>query len=191
MKRRSCLGRGLPGVVLALALLAAPVDAQRPRGPGGMRGDPDRAQLEQRVRARFAEMIKERLQLTDDQALRLGEAMSSFQEQRQLLFRDEQALRLRLAAVLREPDPSEDEAQALLDRMSDLRQREARLFQAEQEALLEILPPVKLVRFHAMREELSQRVQQLRGGQGPPPGRGPVGGGRPGADPAGFSPFLP
>ena len=182
MTRRSCLGHGTLGLILALLVASAPL-ARCARGPGGMRGDPDRAQLEQRVRARFAEMIRERLQLTDDQARRLGEAMSSFQEQRQHLFRDEQALRLRLAAVLRESDPSEDEARALLDRMSDLRQREAMLFQEEQSALLEILPPVKLVRFHAMREELSQRVQQLRGGQGPPPGRGPVGMGGPGDGP--------
>ena len=98
-------------------------------------------------------------------------------EARQRIFRDDQALRRRMEAVLLEPDPSEAEATALLEQMRIVRGEEARLFQTEQEALLGILTPVQLVRFHAMREQLGRRIQELRGGQGPPGGRRPGGAG--------------
>lgn len=150
--------------------------AQQRRGPGPRAGD--RAQLEERVRARFGEMIRARLGLTEEESARLGDVMHSFMERRQGLFQEEQALRRRTEALLLEEDASGEEAASVLSRMTALRMEEARLFQAEQEALLQVLTPLQLVRFHAMREQLSQRVQQLRGGDGPMvPGRGPPGGG--------------
>lgn len=161
-----------------LALGAGGLEAQQRRGMG--QGSPqDRAQLEQRVRARFAEMIKERLGLDDAEGRRLGEVMEGFHRDRQSLFQEEQALRRRSQELLRDGGASDEEAGEVLSRMQALREEEVRLFQAEQAALLEILTPVQLVRLHAMREQLSQRVQQLRVG---PPGaaRRPPGGGGPG-----------
>lgn len=153
---------------MALAVLSPEASAQQRRGPGPGARLQDREQLEQRVRARFAEMIQQRLGLSDEQSRRLSDVTESFQERRQRFFQEEQSLRSRRDAVLLDPDPSAEEAAALLNRMADLRQEEARLFREEQEAMLEIIDPVQLVRFHAMREQLAQRIQQLRGGGGPP-----------------------
>lgn len=169
---------------LVLTLAGADLDAQQRRGPGPRGQGQDRAQLEQRVRARFALMIRQRLSLTEEQAERLDSAMESFTDRRQRLFQEEQSLRSRRDAILLDPEPSREEAGELLRRMGELRSEEARLFQEEQEALLEILDPVQLVRLHAMREQLGQRVQQLRRGGGPPGppgggGRGPFEGGPP------------
>jgi Spy/CpxP family protein refolding chaperone len=165
---------------LGAALFVADAAAQRrpppPQGPG------NRQQLELRVRERFAAMMKERLGLTAEQSDALGQTIESYQEQRQRLVSDEQALRRRTEAILLEQAPTEEEARSILNRMRELREEEARLFAGEQEALQQILTPVQLVRFHAMREQLGQRIQQLRGRMGPMgPGRPPGGGPFPGA----------
>ena len=41
--------------------------------------------------------------------------------------------------------------------------QEARLGQTEQDKLLEVLTPVQVLRFQAMREEMGQRIRRLRG----------------------------
>lgn len=165
-------------VLASVAMISSPLAAQRmPRGDR----PPDREQLERRVRARFAEVMKSRLGLTNDESVALDSVMDELGEERSALRRDEQALRYRMAAIVSDDQASDDEAREVLQRMGELRLREARLFQTEQERLLEILSPVQVARFHAMREQLAARIRQLRGRpQGP--GRRP-GGGEPDGDP--------
>lgn len=170
----------ITAALLAVSLITSGVSAQQ-RRPGMGQGPPNREELERRVRARFAEMMQQRLGLSDEQSDQLNGAVESFMQRRQRLVADEQALRRRMQAIALEAEPTDAEARSLLARMQELRDEEVGLFRAEQEALLAVLTPVQLVRFHAMREQLGQRIQQLRGGQGPGPGR-------PGAGPpaAGF-----
>jgi Spy/CpxP family protein refolding chaperone len=96
-------------------------------------------------------------------------------------------------AALLEGGPSDDEARTLLDQMQKLQFDEAKLFQSEQEALLQVLTPSQLVRFHALREQMGRRIQQLRGGPGMSGRRGPGGGpgGPPGSAPDLFDPYFP
>lgn len=168
-------------MVLAMGLVGVlPLAAQRM--PGGGRA-PDRQDLEQRVRARFAETMQRRLGLTDEQARAMEAVVVGLQAERMALGRDERALRQRMEAILSDDGSSDQEAQEVLQRMAELRLREVRLFQEEQDKLLGVLTPVQVVRFHAMREQLAARIQQLRGGPSGP-------GRRPGGmdDGAGFHP---
>ena len=121
----------------------------------------ERADLEQRVRQRFAGVIKDRLALDDERARQLNEAMAGFQESRMQLMREEQALRRRVEAVVLEGGVSEDEAGTLLDRMVELREHEAALFRTEQEELLNVLTPYQVLQFHQLREQLNARVRAL------------------------------
>jgi len=178
--RPTSFARAAGAALLALSALGTGLTAQRI--PPGNR-NPQRMELERRVRERYATMVKERLGLSEEQSLQLEQTVESFREPRERLMADEQALRRRIEAILIEQDPSEDEARSLLRRMQDLRVEETRVFQGEQEALLQILTPIQVVRFHAIREQLGQRIQQLRGGGpmgsgGRPPGggEGPKGG---------------
>jgi Spy/CpxP family protein refolding chaperone len=127
-------------------------------------------------------MMQQRLGLSSEESARLDSTVEAFRERRQRLVADEQALRRRMEAIALEQEPTEAEARTLLARMQELRDQEVRLFQAEQQALMEVLTPVQLVRFHAMREQLGQRIQQLRGGMGPGAGRPPGGRGAPPPD---------
>ena len=185
MIRPGTLARGMAVTLLAASLAVGAASAQQ-RGMGP--GPENRQQLERRVRARFAEMMQQRLGLSAEQSKRLNDTVESFMERRQRLVADEQALRRRMQAIALEQEPTDAEARTLLARMQELRDQEARLFQDEQQALMQVLTPVQLVRFHAMREQLGQRIQQLRGGggQGPMPGGPP--GGRGGPPPGGARP---
>ena len=133
------------------------------------------------VRARFGQMVRERLGLDDTQSQRLSEIVEGFQAERRSLGREDRAVRARMQAVLLEDGSSDEEALELLARMQELRLEEARLFQAEQDALMEVLTPSQVLRFHALRDQMGQRIRQLRGGQGPPGAqRGRRSGGNPG-----------
>lgn len=158
-RRRGYVLRAL--VVLAsMALVVAPLTAQDRRG---RRGPVDRQEMEQRVRAEMARVIRERLGLTEDESRRLGEVVERFQEERRELWRSEQATRRRVEALMLEGGEDPEEARELLERLVELRVEESRLFEAEQEALLEVLTPTQLLRLHALREQMGRRIRALRG----------------------------
>ena len=164
--------RGLVFAALLSLTVVAPLAAQRgpPMGRRGQGGN--RAQLEQAVRARMAEMMQQRLGLTEEEGVRLSGAVEEFEGHRRQVGRQEQALRRRAEALMLEGADDQTEATELLQRMSELRLEETELFRAEQEALLEILTPVQVLRLLQMREQLGQRIQRLRGQSGRGDGRG-------------------
>ena len=164
----------LGGALAALLAGALPLEAQRGRRGGGFRGQgPNRAEMEQRIRQRMGEMMRERLGLTDEQAAGLGEIVQGFEQQRRDLFRQEQAVRRRVEALVLEGGDGDEEGRELLARMLELRRSEADLYAAEQEALLEILSPVQVLRLQSLRDQLGQQIRRFRGGWDGPPGGDP------------------
>jgi Spy/CpxP family protein refolding chaperone len=161
--------RGTALLLLAAALLPWDAAAQR-------RGGGNRAQLEERVRAEMARVTRERLGLDEAEAQELSEVMQSFESRRRELFAEEQATRLRVEAVLRGGGSDQDEARDVITRMWELRGEEVELFREEQEALLDVLTPVQLLRLQELRQDFGRRIRALGGGRG---GRGgaPGGGG--------------
>lgn len=147
-------------VVASCALLTAPLSGQDRRE---RRGPPvNRQELEQRLRTQMTRIIQERLELTDEESERLSQVMEHFQEERRTLARSEQATRRRVEEVTAE-EGDDAEARELLDRLVELRAEESRLFQAEQEALLDVLTPTQVLRLHALREQMGRRIRALRG----------------------------
>ena len=160
----------------ALVLVPTSSGAQvRPRGPG-----PDRGAMEQRVRARFGEMVRSELNLSADQLQKVEQVVGSFEEQRRDLTEREMTLRRRMRPAAQRTD---DEAQQILREMVAVRDEEIRLFRGEMEELRKTLRPAQALRFYELRAELMDRVQRLRqpgpnrpgadGGLGPPAGGPP------------------
>jgi Spy/CpxP family protein refolding chaperone len=154
----------------ALAIAALPALAQQ-RGDPGRRGPEAREQLEQRIRAQMGRMMRERLDLTEQQAEVLAQVVQGFDERRRELFREEQATRRRVGELLDEREPDEAEAAALVARMAELRRSEAQLFTEEQQALSEVLSPMQVLELHELREQIGRRIRALRGGRDDEPGR--------------------
>jgi Spy/CpxP family protein refolding chaperone len=158
------LGVGSVMILAAGLVVTAPVDAQRPQD--GRRGRfQDREQLEQRIRAQMGRLMRERLGLSDEDAVALGEVVESFEGRRREIYRLEQETRREVDALREDPAPEQEAAAALLDRMVDLRAREARLFAEEQEALRAVLTPVQILELHALRAQIGQRIRALRSGR--------------------------
>ncbi len=164
--------------LLAAALLTGSAEelvAQR-------RGGGQRAEMELRIQARFDNLVREELQLGDDQMRRLQEAVGDFNGRRREFAQRERGTRARVGR-LGGPgggrELTEEEASQILAEMLELSDQEATLFREEQEALLQILSPQEAVRYIMMRQRLGDQIRGVRGRGGGGPGSGPPGGGRP------------
>jgi Spy/CpxP family protein refolding chaperone len=159
---------------LLLAVLSAPgsANAQQQR----RRGDapPDRAQIEQRIRAQMGRMMQERLGLSAEEAARLSEVVQQFDGRRRELASREQDVRRRAAEVTRSGGDASG-ARQVLQQQADLRMEEAQLFGEEQRALLEVLTPAQVLQLQDLRQDLGRRIRALRGPRGDSPDgpRGP------------------
>ncbi|MDX1495881.1 MAG: hypothetical protein R3253_17550 [Longimicrobiales bacterium] len=156
-------------VILSLATLlvvATPLVAQdrRERRPSPQ----DRQEMEQRLRAQMSRMIRSELGLTEVEYEPVASVMEEFLAERRALWRSERELRRNVQALMESEEEEPAEAAELLRRMSELREREASIFQEEQEALLELLTPTQVLQLHTLRENISRRVRALRGRRGGP-----------------------
>ncbi len=159
----------------AEGLVAQRRGAQQPGGGGR------RAQMERRIQARFDNMVRQELELSDDEFRRLQAAAEDFRGRRLEFLRRERGVRSRISGFGPRgggQELTESEASDILAQMLELSGEEATLFREEQEAFLEILSAPQVVRFIVMRQQLGDRIRTLRGGGGP--GRGPRDGRRPG-----------
>ncbi len=160
-------------VPLAMLLSTAWAVGASAQAPTGGR---DRARMEERFRAEMTRVIKERLDLTDEQSDALSELARDFEQRRRQLFRSEQATRRRMEALLLEGGDDAAEATELLERVLELRREELALFEEEQAALLELLPATKVLELQSLREEMGRRIRSMRGRDGPRRRGGPPGG---------------
>ncbi len=178
MKRASSFLMAGGLVVMALLVgLPEGLVAQRPGGGGGGQ----RAQMERRIQARFDNLVREELDLSDDEVQQLQDVVEDFRLQRLEFFQRERGSRRRIAGLgagAAGEDLTDQEASEILAEMLELSGDEATLFREEQEAFLQILSAPQVVRFFVMRQRLGDRIRTLRGGGGP--GRGQPGGRRQG-----------
>ena len=177
---------GLLAVMAALSLvtLAEGLVAQR-RG-GQQPGGGQRAEMERRIQARFDNLVREELDLSDDQVRQLQDVVGDFRLRRLDFFQRERTTRVRVGRFGARGgggELTEEEASEILAEMLELSGDEATLFREEQEAFLQILSAPQVVRFIVMRQQLGDRIRTLRGERGR--GGGPQGGRRPGPPPFG------
>ncbi len=168
--------RGL-GILMAVLLMGSAQELVAQRGGRGSRAD-----MELRVQARFDNLVREELDLGDDQWRRLQEAVGTFNTRRLEFLQSERGTRARVGR-LGGPgggrELSEEEASAILAEMLELSDQEATLFREEQEALLQILTAPEVVRYIVMRQQQGDLIRNIRGRGAP--GRGRQGGRRQGS----------
>lgn len=168
--------RGTWMVVLALLVGPGALVAQG-RGP-----DRDRREsLERQVREQFMERIADRLELTDAQRERVGEALAGSAAARRELAAESRSLRTELMQAVRADDAPMSRFREILDRLEAVREREREIERQEEAALAEILDPRQRVVFLMMRMQLNDRIRRMRGMM--PGGPGGPSGGPPGHPP--------
>lgn len=144
-------------VALAALVVAPPLSAQN-------EGEPERAeQLRQRVEGRFAERVKERLQLSDDQMIRLRGTARTYGARRRELTERERGIRAALAEQLRPGvAANQDSVSQLTDALVAIRDSHAHALRDENREMSEYLTPVQRSQLFVMRERLVRRVREIR-----------------------------
>jgi hypothetical protein len=191
--------------VVAVVMLASAATLSAQRGPRAQRpmpaaGDstarprPNRANLEQQVQERMAQVTKERLGATDAQMAKLQETNKKFDEKRRLIVDQERDVRMSLRDEMLRPDSArQGQVAALLDRIIKTQRQRVDIQEQEQKELAGFLTPLQRAKYFALEQQIRQRVNQMRQAQQgrggrmglgqPMPGRGAGRGGGRGVQP--------
>jgi DNA anti-recombination protein RmuC len=147
--------------LLAAATLALPPPL---RAQHQDEANPERAeQLRQQVEGRFAERVKERLQLSDDQMTRLRGTARTYGARRRELTEREREIRGALAEQLRPGiAANQDSVSRLTDALVAIRDSHAHALRDENREMSEYLTPVQRSQLFVMRERLVRRAREIR-----------------------------
>ena len=125
-----------------------------------------RANLEQQVRDRIAQVTQQRLGATDQQMQKLQHTNKKYDEMRQGVVAQERELRVSLRKEIARPDPSHDQQVAgLLDRIAQTQRQRLDIQQQEQQELSGFLTPMQRAKYFALEQQVRQRVNQMRQAQ--------------------------
>lgn len=158
---------------MLLTVAVVDADAQRNRRPG-QSGQPDRQQLEQRLRERLANMLRTELGLNDAQMQQLSDVNQRFDAQRRVLLRREFDNRRALRAeVMRGDTADQSKIDATIAEQFRIERERIDLTEAEQKDLGRFLTAVQRAKYMGIQENIRRELDQLRGrgrqGMGPPP----------------------
>jgi protein CpxP len=122
-----------------------------------------REALERRFHERMDVIVKQRLQLSDDQHVKLRAIASRTEEARRGLRRDELTAR---TALRREMMAGERAGEArvaeLLEQMPMLERRKLELMETEQREMAKFLSPLQRARYFGLQDELRRGMQELQ-----------------------------
>ncbi|MFN2566239.1 MAG: hypothetical protein ABR499_14675 [Gemmatimonadaceae bacterium] len=140
------------------------------------------AQAQQRVRERFARLLRDRVGLSDEQLRRLAPVSRSFEGRRQTLFREERAARQALRRELSAQTADQARIAAHIEQLFALQRRRLDLAAEEQRELAAFMTPAQRARYLALQEHLRRRAEEMRRRRGNGPPRGGRRGGASGRD---------
>ena len=159
------------------AIAAPSAVAQGGGRVGGDAGNRERKpltaqQLEERRRMvaefeqRIDNLVRVRLQATDEQMVRLRALKKRFDVDKNQLFKDEGEFRKSMRIELTSASPNDAELTELLDRWPTLQRRRIEIQEREQKELAKFLTPVQRARFFAFDDELRRARQDTQWGRG-------------------------
>jgi periplasmic protein CpxP/Spy len=140
-------------LIVPFLTLVAAGELQAQRAVGGPPQGRDRAQLEERFRARFGEILKTRLSLSDAQLSQMIE-----------VFMEERTVRKEMRDVLKgsEDQATQDRVAQLMDRALRVQRSRLDLMESEQRELSTFLTPVQRARYMGLQEQLRRRADEMR-----------------------------
>jgi len=146
--------------ILTLGSVPALGAQDRPQHPPSAA---QRDSLEERVRARMAQMLRVQVGLSDDQIRRLQATNRRFEGQRRALFAQERQVRGELGRILESRDTTQDARLAvLLDQTIKLQRDRLDLLEAEQKELATFLTATQRARVFGIEEQIRRRMMEMR-----------------------------
>lgn len=136
--------------------------AQPPRRQAG--GDSaGRARLEGQLRQGFAQLVRKRVGLSDNQMMQLRPISQRYEQQRRQLQMEERDTRVSLRASLQAGQSADSkQVDELLQRMVDIQKRRVAILESEQRDLATIMTPIQRARYMALQEQIRRRLEQMR-----------------------------
>ena len=152
-------------VGVATVLLSMPAQSQQPNRlqQGAGAGAERREMIERRLRERVGAVVRERLQLSDEQWTKVTATNRKFEESRRLLVQQERDIRLGLRdEMLSGEKANQDRVSGLLDRWQKVQRQRLELLEQEQKELGTYLTPVQRAKFLVLQEQMRRRVEEMR-----------------------------
>jgi Spy/CpxP family protein refolding chaperone len=161
--------RGVHFAVLALIMAVAQAGGQTPSAAQRVPDSARRARLEGDVRRSFAQLVRERVGLSDDQMRRLAPLARVHDQQRRELQVEERRTRASLRDFLRQAKTADSaRVSGLLLTLVDIQKRRVALVEVEQRDLATIMTPFQRARYAALQEQVRRRLEQMRHRRGSP-----------------------
>ena len=158
---------------LALVLCASSASAQgrqriRPmRPPPGIQAGPRRQALEQQFRQRAEQVVRNRLNLNNEQMSRLRSVNADIGAQRSSLVGQERSIRSDLRdEMAKGSGANQDRVAQLMAQAHDLESRRFALQQDEQRQLSSFLTPVQVAQYVGLQAQIRARIRELRARNG-------------------------
>ena len=151
-------------IAVMLLGLALPLAAQQPLDSGGAPVPPRQMQqLRQMVLERWRERVRSELKLTDDQATKLRATEEKFAAQRREIAQRQQQVQAALRGQLQPGVAANaDTVRMLMDERTHNRTAMAELERQEDAEIGGYLSPVQHARYQLLRQELQDRIAELR-----------------------------
>lgn len=163
--------RGMAVISLAGALASAAAAQDSP--PRAQ----DRAVLEGDIRRSFAQAVRRRVGLTDEQMRRLAPLARRHEQARRDLQLSERRARETLREAVRGSSTDSAMISGQLQALVDFQKRRVQLLETEHREIAAIMTPIQRAKYFALQEQLRRRVEQMRqrramaADAGRPPGR--------------------
>lgn len=149
--------------LIALIVVAGSASMAHAQGVPRQDVPPQRAELEQRLRQRTAEVVRRRLELNDDQMARLATVNQQLDQQRMALVGEERQARIALRTEMQAGNSANQQKVAtLLDQLLRLQRRRLDLVENEQRELARFLTPVQRAKYFGLQNQIRKRMQELR-----------------------------
>jgi hypothetical protein len=147
--------------LLAVTALASAAPATAQQSP--MRSDTASAQLQAQVRQRFAAVVKQRLNLTDDQMRQLTAVNTSYEgRRRQLMMQERDARIVVREEVQRGQLADQKRVETALAQLFSTQRARIDLAEEEQRDLAKFMQPSQRAGYLALQEQLRRRIEQMR-----------------------------
>lgn len=118
------------------------------------------------VRQRFAQVVRTRLGLNDDQARRLKEVNDRYEGQRDDVAKQEREARQSLRQALAAPNGGDQaKIDANMSAITNAQRRRAEILESEQKDLGAFLTPKQRAQYFSLRDNLARRIQAMRQNQ--------------------------
>ncbi len=127
--------------------------------------------LARQVRQAFAGVVRQKLNLNDDQARQLQASDRRFTQQRNQVLQSERQARLGLKAAMEDSTGERDQGKIdqYMSQLVEAQHRRADILDAEQKEMAGYLTPLQRAQYQALHDQLNKRITQLR--QSNPPTR--------------------